>query len=96
MERNTCGGNLKKKKGGKGAKMGFFDGYTEKGKRTVLDAVIANMHPIEHMFPTRMSEREYEAFKLAERQHAPGVACRMNPRTFRVEYYNEKTGEIVN
>lgn len=76
--------------------MSFFDDMTEKEKRIVLDAVIANMHPVEHMFPTRMSEREYEEFKRSERQHAPDVACRMNPRTFRVEYYNEKTGEIVN
>ncbi len=26
------------------------------------------------------------AIKLAEAQHAPGVFCRMNPKTFRVEY----------
>lgn len=76
--------------------MGFFDGYTEKEKRVVLDAIIANMHPIEHIFPTSLSESEYDEFKRSERQHASGVVCRMNPRTFRVEYYNEKTEEIVN
>lgn len=29
---------------------------------------------------------ETAAYKLAEEQHAPGVSCRMNPRTFKVEY----------
>ena len=29
---------------------------------------------------------ETAAYKLAEQQHAPGVTCRMNPRTFKVEY----------
>lgn len=29
---------------------------------------------------------ETAAYKLAEEQHAPGVTCRMNPRTFKVEY----------
>ena len=76
--------------------MGFMDTLTEKERKEVINAVIANIRPVEHVFPTTMSEQEYEAFKRAERQHAPGVACRMNPRTFRVEYYNKKTGEIVN
>lgn len=26
------------------------------------------------------------AYALAAAQHAPGVTCRMNPQTFRVEY----------
>lgn len=29
---------------------------------------------------------ETAAYKLAEEQYAPGVTCRMNPQTFRVEY----------
>ena len=29
---------------------------------------------------------ETAARKLAAEQHAPGVTCRMNPQTFRVEY----------
>ena len=29
---------------------------------------------------------ETAAYKLAEEQHASGVTCRMNPRTFKVEY----------
>ena len=28
-------------------------------------------------------------------EHAAGVACRMNLRTFRIEYYREDTGEII-
>ena len=47
------------------------------------------------MYPTTMTAAEHEAMKRAEMEHAPGVACRINPNTFRVEYYNEKTGEIV-
>jgi len=40
--------------------------------------------------------RDYEeATRRAEIEHAPGIAVRMNPRTFRIEYYNDKTGEIV-
>lgn len=40
--------------------------------------------------------RDYEeATRRAEIEHAPGVAVRMNPRTFRVEYYDTRTGNIV-
>jgi hypothetical protein len=34
------------------------------------------------------------AVKLAETQHAPGTFCRMNPKTFRVEYVRQD-GSIV-
>ena len=46
------------------------------------------------MWPTTMTPQEHAAMKLAEAQHAPGVICRMNPRTFRVEYIRED-GSIV-
>lgn len=40
--------------------------------------------------------RQYEeATRRAEIEHAPGIAVRMNPRTFRVEYYDTKTGKVV-
>ena len=64
-------------------------------KAEIAKAIAKEMKPLQHIFPTSMSGSEHEAFKRAERQHAPGVACRMNPRTFRVEYYNEETGELV-
>lgn len=69
--------------------------WTAKERRILADAMSKEMKPTQHIFPTQLSNAEYEAFKLAERQHAPGVTCRMNPRTFRVEYYNEETGELV-
>lgn len=68
--------------------------WTDRERRILAKAIEKEMKPIQHMFPTSMSGSEYEAFKRAERQHAPGVACRMNPRTFRVEYINEK-GELI-
>ncbi len=34
------------------------------------------------------------AVMLAEAQHAPGVSCRMNPRTYRIEYLTAD-GELV-
>ena len=69
--------------------------WTDAERRILAKTIEKEMKPIQHMFPTSMSGSEYEAFKRAERQHAPGVACRMNPRTFRVEYYNKETGELV-
>jgi len=69
--------------------------WTATEKRILAEAMDKHMSKPQHMYPTVLSNAEYEAMKLAERQHAPGVACRMNPRTFRVEYYNKKTGELV-
>jgi len=69
--------------------------WTDKEKRILAEAIAKEMKPIPHMFPTAMSESEYEGFKLAERQHAPGVTCRMNPRTFRVEYIDANGGLVV-
>lgn len=71
--------------------------YSAKERKQFLDAVVTEMNGrnAPSMFPTAMSASEHEAFKRAEREHAPGVRCRMNPNTFRVEYYDEKTGEIV-
>ena len=39
--------------------------------------------------------QEYEAYKKAEKEHGKNIKCRMNPKTFKIEYYNEITGEIV-
>ena len=64
-----------------------------KKPRTLADALTPSH--VEHVFPTELNAAEYAAFKQAEMEHAPGVAVRMNPQTFRVEYYNTTTGEIV-
>lgn len=71
--------------------------YSAKERKQFTNAVVKEMETrnVPSMFPTAMSASEHEAFKRAEREHAPGVRCRMNPNTFRVEYYDEKTGEIV-
>lgn len=64
--------------------------------RTLGEALTMEQNKnVTHMYPTTITAAEHEAMKRAEREHAPGVACRMNPITFRVEYYNVKTGEIV-
>ena len=47
------------------------------------------------MFATQLHGFEVEAMKHAEIEHAPNVAVRMNPVTFRIEYYNTITGEVV-
>lgn len=39
--------------------------------------------------------QEAEAYKRAEKEHGENIAVRMNPHTFRIEYYNKITGEIV-
>ena len=63
--------------------------------RTLGEALEREMGHLHLMYPTVISEAEHEAMKRAEREHAPGVACRMNPNTFRVEYYEVATGKIV-
>ena len=67
--------------------------WTDKERRILAEAMAKEMKPIPHMFPTAMSNAEYETFKQAEREHAPNVAVRMV--NFRVQYYNTVTGEIV-
>ena len=47
-----------------------------------------------HFFPLEMTSQEHAALKLSEAQHARGVAVRMNPKTFRVEYIRPD-GSIV-
>ena len=47
------------------------------------------------MFTTKISAQEYEAIQRAKIEHAENVAVRMNPITFRIEYYDIKTGKIV-
>lgn len=76
-------------------KMSFsiVEGMSEKEKKEVVNAVVANMTPVKSYFPTQMSEAEHEAFKQAEREHVPNVACRIV--NFRVQYYNTVTGEVV-
>lgn len=39
--------------------------------------------------------QEYEAYKRAEKEHGENICCRINPQTFKIEYYNKITGEIV-
>ncbi len=39
--------------------------------------------------------QEAEAYKRAEKEHGKNIAVRMNPHTFRIEYYNKITGKIV-
>ena len=69
----------------------------KKRNLTLAEAMEANMGHgnVTHMYPTAISAAEKEAFRRAEIEHAPGVACRMNSQTFRVEYYKVDTGEIV-
>lgn len=67
-----------------------------KTPKTLGEALTAEQNKnISHLFPTVISAAEKDAMKRAAREHAPGVAVRMNPTTFRVEYYNTVTGEIV-
>lgn len=66
-----------------------------KKAKTLGEAIEQEMGHLHLMYPTVISAAEKEAMKRAEREHAPGVAVRMNPTTFRVEYYNVETGEIV-
>ena len=61
--------------------------------KTLGEALEREMGHLNLMYPTTMTAAEHEAFKRAEREHAPDVAVRI--RDFRVEYYNTKTGEIV-
>ena len=61
--------------------------------KTLGEALEKEMGHLHLMYPTTMTAAEHEAFKRAEREHAPDVAVRI--RDFRVEYYNTKTGEIV-
>lgn len=42
-----------------------------------------------------LSAWEYEALQRAKIEHAENVAVRMNPHTFRIEYYDTKTGKVV-
>ena len=69
--------------------------WTDKERRILAEAMSKEMKPIQHMYPTSMSGAEYEAFKRAEIEHAEGVAVRMNPSTFRVEYYDVATWKVV-
>ena len=63
--------------------------------KTLATAINENIKPLATMYPTAMSDAEHESMKRAEVEHAPSVAVRMNPQTFRVEYYRVDTGEIV-
>lgn len=42
-----------------------------------------------------LSRSEYEALQRAKIEHAEDIAVRINPYTYKVEYYNTKTGKIV-
>ena len=46
----------------------IVEGMSEKEKKEVVNAVVANMIPVKSYFPTQMSEAEHEAFKQAERE----------------------------
>lgn len=63
--------------------------------KTLAAAINEHIKPLDTFYPTSMSAAEHESMKRAEAEHAPGVAVRMNPRTFRVEYYRVDTGEVV-
>lgn len=66
--------------------------FAESELREIVRAMDKEMEN-EHIFPTVMYPQEYEAYKRAEREHAPNVAVRLNG--FRTEYYNTITGEVV-
>lgn len=63
--------------------------------KTLAAAINEHIKPLDTVYPSAMSAAEHESMKRAEAEHAPGVAVRMNPRTFRVEYYRVDTGEVV-
>lgn len=42
-----------------------------------------------------MNPEEYQSYQQSKIEHAPGIAVRMNPITFRIEYYDTKTGKVV-
>lgn len=71
----------------------IFKDCTDAQKKALLEAMDKEMGHVEHVFPTQMSEAEYEAFKRAEKEHAPNVRVRFV--NFRVQYYNAETGEVV-
>lgn len=62
---------------------------------SIAKAIQENIPPLPSMYPTAISATAWADMKRAELEHASGVAVRMNPRTFRVEYYRSDTGEIV-
>lgn len=66
-----------------------------KKNKTIGEVLTENIKPLESIFPTEIRGAYIEAWERAEKEHAPGIAVRMNPVTFRVEYYNKETGEIV-
>ena len=66
-----------------------------KTRHPLAAAIAANVKPMESLYPTAISAGEAEAMERARIEHAPGVAVRMNPRTFRTEYYRTDTGEVV-
>lgn len=63
--------------------------------RTLGEALEQTMGHLHNMYPSVISEAEHQAMKRAEVEHGKDIAVRMNPTTFRVEYYNRNTGEIV-
>lgn len=62
---------------------------------SIAKAIQENIPPLPSMYPTAISAAAWADMKRAEPEHASGVAVRMNPNTFRVEYYRTDTGEIV-
>lgn len=63
--------------------------------KTLAAAINEHIKPLDTFYPTSVSAAEHESMKRAEAEHAPGVAVRMNPRTFQIEYYRVDTGEVV-
>ena len=66
-----------------------------KNRQSLSAAIVATVKPLESLYPSAISAREAEAMERGRIEHAAGVACRINLRTFRIEYYREDTGEIV-
>lgn len=63
--------------------------------KTLGEALEMEMGHLHLMYPTAISNAEKKAMERAEREHATDVAVRMNPNTFRIEYYETETGKIV-
>lgn len=51
--------------------------------------------PVVSMFAKTLSPWEAEAADRAKVEHGGNIAVRVNPQTWKVEYYNTKTGKIV-
>lgn len=63
--------------------------------KTLAEAIDKEIGGISYLSPTTETPAQNAARKLAAIEHAPGVAVRMNQRTYKIEYYEIATGRVV-